>query len=302
MTRYLLAFTILIASLLSSCVEPFDIKTNNSPSVIVIYGYLTDEPVHHTIMVSASSPYFDILPNPGISGASVKITSSENEVFNFDENDTVPGLYQTVNRVSATPGATYSLSVEVDFDNDGVKEIYTATSTMQSPVPIDSIQVKSMEIMGYKFYSLNLYAQDPPSEDYYLGHYKLNDTAILFNISRLSPMSDIGFNGQYINGLMIQRFWDENERENDDDDDDGDDSTYRHIYLSQGDTITFSLSRIEKGYYDFIIQCQDEMRGESPFFGGPASNIATNISNGGLGYFTSYAFSTIKTVVNEKNN
>jgi hypothetical protein len=39
------------------------------------------------------------------------------------------------------------------------------------------------------------------------------------------------------------------------------------------------------------------MNGENPFFGGPASNIITNISNGGLGYFTTYAGSTAETTV-----
>jgi hypothetical protein len=38
------------------------------------------------------------------------------------------------------------------------------------------------------------------------------------------------------------------------------------------------------------------MSGENPFFGGPASNIITNISNGGRGFFTTYPLSTTKTV------
>jgi len=302
MTKYFLhipAFAFLLLSLMSSCVEPFDIKTDNSPPVIVIYGYLTDEWTHHYINVTSSSPYFDIMPNPGIEGAIVKITSSENKVFEFREIDTLPGVYKTATKTAGIPGTAYTLSVEVDFDNDGVTEIYTATSTMQSAVPVDSIQMKSMNVMGRNFYALNLYAQDPPSEDYYMGRYKVNDTLIFASISRISPMTDVAFNGQYINGLMIQRFSDEKEKEQDEIEEDDEDDMYRRIYLSPGDTITFSLCRIEKGYYDFIGQCQDEMTGESPFFGGPASNIITNISNGGLGFFTSYALSTVKTVVGE---
>ncbi|MDR1887270.1 MAG: DUF4249 domain-containing protein [Prevotellaceae bacterium] len=285
-------------SLLASCVEPFDIRTDDSPPAIVIYGYLTDEPAYHTVRISRSSPYFDTAANVGISDAEVKITSSNGEVIDFVEVAAVPGTYRTTDRTAGTPGATYLLSVEVDFDNDGVREKYTASSMMQSAVKVDSIEVKHMKIMGNKFYVLYLYAQDTPAEDYYLGHYRINDTVVLSNISRLSPMSDAAFNGQYINGLMIRRFWDASERENVDE---NDEQEYRRVYTSPGDTITFSLSRIEKGYHDFISQCQQEMTGENPFFGGPASNIVTNISGGALGYFTTYAFSTAKAVVPEEN-
>jgi hypothetical protein len=292
--RKYLTVPFIIASLLSSCVEPFDIKTDDSPPVIVIYGFLTDEPNYHSIRVSASSPYFDTSLNKGVSGALVKI-SSDDMLIDFHEIDTVPGMYVTVNRIAGVPGKTYSLSVETDFDNDGIRETYTATSTMLSAVEVDSVQIQSMTMMGQKFYTLNLYAQDTPDEDYYLGRYKINDSVVLSNINRLSPMSDAALNGQYINGLMIQGFRDESEREKLESEDD--ENRYTRVYLSPGDTVTFSLSRIERGYYDFIVQCQNEMNGENPFFGGPASNITTNISNGGLGYFTTYAFSTVKTIV-----
>jgi hypothetical protein len=293
MTKYLLpVFTVL---LLSSCVEPFDIKTDSSPPVIVIYGYLTGETNFHSVRVSASSPYFDTASNKGISGATVKIASSDGSVINFTE--TVPGLYVTNSRVAGIPGLAYSLSVETDFNGDGIRETYTAVSTMPDTVSVDSIEIKSTILMGNRFYMLNLYAQDPPTEDYYLGQYKINDSLVLAAINRLSPMPDAAFNGQYINGLAMRRFWDVSEKERHENEDDDDENIYPRIYLSPGDTVTFSLCCIEKGYYDFITQCQNEMNGENPFFGGPASNIITNISGGGVGYFTTYAFSTAKAVV-----
>jgi hypothetical protein len=298
MTKYLL-IPVFFVSLLSSCVEPFNIETDDSPPMIVIYGYLTNESTFHSIRVSASSPYFDLSLNKGISGATVKITSSKNEVFKLKEIDSIPGLYMTPQKIAGIPGITYSLSVEVDFDNDGNNETYTATSTMLDAVEVDSVEVKNMNMMGYRFYTLNLYAQEPPAEDYYFGKYMINDSVVLFNINQLSPMSDVTFNGQYINAMTIQRFWniDEKERIESEDDEEYDGRIRKLVYLSPGDTVTFSLCHIEKGYYDFILQCQKEMNGENPFFGGPASNIVTNISNGGLGYFTTYANFTVETIV-----
>ncbi|MDR1981115.1 MAG: DUF4249 domain-containing protein [Tannerellaceae bacterium] len=282
--------TSVVFSLLPSCTESFDIKTGDSPPVIVVYGSFTNEAAHHSIMISSSSPYFDKQPNQGIPGAEVRIESSAHDVFAFTENDTVPGLYQTIEEVAAIPGHSYTLTVEADFNRDGVKERYTATSFMQPSLDLDSIEIRHIDLMGRKQYAMYLYAQDPPEDDYYLATYKVNGTAVVDSISQLSVMTDKTFNGQYMNGMLLDMFGDaaavdhNNENRN-------------RVYLTLGDTVTLSLGHIEEGYYKFINQCRDGMEGESPFFGTPASNITTNISNGGVGYFTCYPVSTIKTVV-----
>jgi hypothetical protein len=149
-------------------------------------------------------------------------------------------------------------------------------------------------MMGQKGYAMYLYAQDVPTEDYYLSRYKVNDTLVLDNISQLSLMSDRTFNGQYMNAMLLHMFRDVDDR-NEDQDADRDEN--RRAYLGLGDVVTLSFGRIEKGYYNFINQCRDEMEGESPFFGSPASNITTNISNGGIGYFACYPLTSIETTV-----
>jgi hypothetical protein len=267
-----------------SCEESININTKNSPPVIVIYGSFTNDTAFQYLQITSSSPYFDNEPNRGISGANVFIKSSTNDIINFTENDTYSGFYDTDTRVAFIPGLTYYLNVEVDFDNDGVTEIYTATSQMPMPVEIDSIVLRNFQIVSEKHHALYLYAQDPPTEDYYLNMYKINGIPVLNKISEYSPMNDKAFNGQYVNGLMMQIF---------------DDAEYKSdsIYLTQGDIVEFGMARIEKGYYNFILQCKDEIRGESPFFGSPASNITTNISNGAKGYFTCYPVTKMEAVV-----
>jgi hypothetical protein len=269
-----------------SCSEPFDIDTNDSVPVIVVYGYFTDELTHHSIKISTSSPYFDSQPNRGIPNANVYIISSEDEVIRFVESDTIQGLYQTKDEVAGVPNLTYTLNVEVDFDNDGIKEIYKAISRMQPPIEIDSITIRNFKMMGENRYAMYMYAQDPPDEDYYLCRYKINTAFVLDSLGQYSLMNDKRFNGQYIDGMLVQMFADaesENDRE--------------QISLSLGDTVELIFGRIEKGYHDFIAQCQDEKNGESPFFGSPASNIVSNISNGGKGYFACYSRSIAKTIV-----
>lgn len=287
--------TLFFSVLLVSCTETIEIKTDNSPPVIVIYGCLTDDLTHQTIRVSSSSPYFDKEPNPSISGAEVQITPSEGELIRFRESSTVPGLYESIEPVAGVPGITYLLSVETDFNNDGAAETYTASSTMPHPVRIDSMQIKHVKAPVFEGYDLYIYAQDPPTTDFYLANYRVNDSLATAKISMHSMIKDDIINGQYLNGFSLMIFQDlEYEIEQ------GEDIEDDRVYLKEGDKVTLEFSRVEKGFYYFISQCQHEMEGENPFFGGPASNIETNISNGGTGFFTSYCIDRTTTIVNTR--
>jgi hypothetical protein len=212
-----------------------------------------------------------------VSGADVKVESSSGEVFILAEDPAHPGRYQTPDDTAAIPGTTYTLTVKVN--NNGVQELYSAISTMPAAMTLDFIRIKSVTQMGRKSYSLSIYAQDPPEEDYYLGIYQINDS-LFDKISKYTLMDDKRFNGQYLDGWQFKQFGAVDE--------DGEDDDPTH--LKQGDAVTLYFSRVEKGYYDFIHQCRNEMNGESPF-SGPAANITTNISGGGAGYFTAYAVS-----------
>ena len=67
--------------------------------------------------------------------------------------------------------------------------------------------------------------------------------------------------------------------------------------VSPGDRIRLQVLNIEEGYYKFINECASEMRGENPLFGGPPSNISTNITNRAAGYFTAYRICEITGIV-----
>lgn len=278
--------------ILFSCTAPIEIDTGNSEPVIVINGTLTDEYKQQEIRISRSSPYFDDQPNTIVSGAIVKITTSSGNSYHLIENDSIAGLYQTSTKWSAQAGVSYFLSVEIDFDSDGVADIYEASTTIIAPIQLDSIKIIPMNIMGHKNYALNVYAMDSPEHDYYLCKFLVNDTLISTKISRYYTIDDIIFNGQYVNGAILRYFDNIDNRETD-----TDEQRKNSDYLSPGDKVELEMSRISKGYHNFINQCQKEMNGENPFFGGPASNITTNINNGGVGYFAGYCIMKANTVV-----
>ena len=277
-----LALAMTAALILPACTEPITIKTNDSPPVIVIYSELTDEFKHQEIKITRSSPYFDNQPNEGVSQAQVVVSSSEGETFRFLENDSIQGLYLSQNKFGVRSGVSYNLSVTVDFNHDGVPDEYQASTTVLPAVVPDSLSLDSVEIFGHTRYILYAYFQDPPEENYYLFHVFQNDSLLTNQISKYIVSDDALFNGQFVSANVFM-FRDVSEWETD-----SEDERKRSAYLNPGDIVGTEISEIPKGYYDFINQCQREQDGENPMFGGPASNITTNISNGGVGYFVGY--------------
>ncbi len=289
-TLYRILVLAALVSAAAGCTAPIELPVKDSPPVIVIYGCLTDIPGRQSVQISSSSPYFDTQPNAGVSGAVVTITSSKGDVLALAEDPARPGTYRTEQYVAGVAELDYHLNVRVDFDGDGVTETYTATATMLSSPPIDSVSVRSFSMMGQQRFAARIYALDPPTEDYYLPRFWVNGTLVTDRISRYSAISDLSINGQYVDGMIIEMFPDA-------DHPNPDDENYNQPPIKVGDRVTLHFSRIDKGYYNFIRFAQDEKNGESPFFGGPASNIPSNITGGAVGYFTAYAHASASTVV-----
>jgi hypothetical protein len=274
-----------------SCTAPIDINTRDSELVIVIYGCLTDENRHQLVRVTSSSPYFDDKENGLVSDASVRIKDSEGNEYEmlYGEN----GYYFSESRFAVRPGITYHLRVDVDYDRDGTPETYEAATTIPPMLTMDSIAVKPISIMGFRHYSLNVFVQDPPeTKDFYLFRFFINDSLSNNQISNYIVTDDEFFNGSYLENTVyyFEDITDENVVEKNRDN--------NNVYMvSPGDRIRLQVLSIEEGYYKFINECSSEMRGENPMFGGPPSNISTNLTNGAIGYFTGYCIYEMTTVV-----
>ena len=293
--RHINLFIIVSLLFFGSCTAPFDIETNDSDPVIVIYGCLTDETETQKVRITRSSPYFENKTNEVVENAFVSISDSEGNTFSMSYREN--GYYESDSKIDVKENVTYKLKVEVDFDNDGTTEIYEAETTVPPIVPADSIVIKHMDIMGYKHYALNLSMQDPPGEEnYYMFRFVVNDSLTNFKISELLLSSDELYNGSYIKNTTIIYFEDGNDEKNFEQAEDSDVKSY---FVYPGDKIDFQVVNIEKGYYHFTRECITEKSGENPFFGGPPSNITTNISNGGVGYFTSYKIFSLITKIPE---
>lgn len=274
-----------------SCIAPIDIQTASSKPVLVISGNVSDLLEYQEVRLSSSSPFFDMEPNPLVSNAKVQIGTSTGDTFELEELPGHKGLYRTKVPFKGAPTVSYTLKVNVDFNKDGTEEEYTATTTMLEAPLIDSIQVRLLTIQTRTHFTSNLFAENPGKDQHYVTRYLINDTLATARLVQYAILQSDMLGEGYINGIWIYDFMD-TERRNDLNEQRARDE----VFMSRGDRVTLLMSSIDKGYFDFIAQCQKEYQGENPFFGGPPSNITTNLSNGAVGYFSSTATSKLTAI------
>jgi len=260
--------------LLGACTERVSIDLEESDgSMLVVFGEITDEVKAHAIYLSRSVSYFYNEATPVVSGAIVSLSDGTTTV-SLSEDPEDPGTYLTPDDYAGIPGNAYKLLIEnVDINNDGISETYTAETVMKNTIPVEQVLV--VYNSSWKNWEVGLFAKDPgETRDFYL--YKVYRNGVLYtdSISDYRTSKDEFYNGNRIKGATVQYF----------DKEEGD-------TILSGDKITLEVAGITEDYYDFINQVQDEINDKIPLFSGPSANIEGNISNGALGFFSVMAIS-----------
>jgi len=279
-----------------SCTERIDIKTDDAPPRLVIYGYISTDTMQHSIRITRSAGYFTTDSPEGVSHAVVTISHSDG-VITFAENDTVPGLYQTAPDVYGEEGKTYTLDVELDFDGDHVTEHYRASSYLKPINHIDSVGLQASRLFP-NIVEVLLYAKDsismPGEKNFYTIFVSINDSILNSTINRFFLMDNDMFRGQYINGVACYYLSQDPNR-------------YRNEILQVGDTVTLNINAISREYATFISNVQSEIGISIPIFGGPPANVPTNIRCiepqdriSVSGFFTAFSSRYASTVVKEE--
>ena len=285
--KILIFFAILVI-IAVSCTERIDIKTNDAPSRVVIYGYITSDTTQHSIRITRSAGYFTTDRPEGISNAIVTITNDNGNVIHLAECDETQGLYLTAPDVYGEEGKTYRLDVMLDTG-----EHYQASAYLQHINHIDSVGLRLSPFLRNTVEVL-LYAQDLGHITYYSIFVAINDSVVNPTINRFFIMDNVFFRGQYINGVECFFL---NQSPN---------HEFRNEILHVGDKVTLNINAISEEYANFITAVQSEIRGSNPIFGGPPANVPTNIRRiypkGGIapvGFFTAFPRRYAYTIVTE---
>ncbi len=277
--KFQIFLTIITVLVLVSCKEEDrSITYGSTYTRLVVDGSMTTDTNKHYVRLTKSGDALSqnqILP---VTNAVVSISDGDT-VFHLKPVSNVDGLYATDSKVFGIPGKTYTLNIfNVDINNDGVLEEYSATSILKKENPIDSIGINYKAVnANYKGWIITMKAKDiGGGRNFYLMKVYKNGILLTDSINEYTNMSDnSGFEGQYFNNYPVY-FLNENKIDE---------------RIQKGDTITLEMDGITEDYYRFILDYIQEYYPKIPIFSGPSANISTNIEpeNKAVGFFAVYS-------------
>ncbi len=183
--------------LLFGCEEVVNPDLPSSSSIMVIDGWVSDQPAHSYVFLSLSQSYNNTRPFVGITGARVEVQEEGGDSVLFEETD-ITGEYRPPANFIGVPSKVYNLRVSSSFG--------TAEASCLMPAPPE------LKGIGYDFVSGNLLLE----EGYYPAINLLNQAGIqeyffwktYLNGTRADPdkvnvIDDLDFDGQLLMGYII---------------------------------------------------------------------------------------------------
>lgn len=255
----------------ASCTERIDIELDDTYSRLVVDGQITtDDSCRHAIILTESTSYFYNQPPPAVSNADVQVIDDEGNISLLSEES--PGVYLLPEGFKAVIGITYTLDIQLAKEIDGQTH-YTASSVTPSIGDTAYIGLKYQPDWGEEgYYVVQCYYWDPPEANFYMFNIYKNDTLLTDTISKKQLVDDRFYNGEFTNGVGVGYL----------------DQSKKREKLRPGDVITFQACSVTEGYAYFVWEVQEEVSFSTPLFSGPPANVVGNLSNGAIGYFTTY--------------
>jgi hypothetical protein len=254
------ALLIITLVFLFSCDDVIDVNLNEAEPRLVIEASINwlknTTGDQQSIKLTLSASFFDETVPPA-NGALIQVTDSNSTVFEFIE-DGNSGIYKN-NAFIPIIDKTYTLIV--NYNN----EVYTATETLKSIVPIDFVEQNNEGGFSGDEIEIKAYYTDPANvENYYFFEFISNIPVV--------PTLEV-YEDRFTDGNQIFGFYTEED-------------------LQTGDQVTIRNHGTSQRFYEFmfILLQQGSVDSGGPFETQPATvrgnciNL-TNPDNFPLGYF-----------------
>jgi len=277
---------IIFSIFLCSCKEE-KITTLNETSdpQLVVFSEMTNIDENQVVYLSKTFTNFSVQEeNRSVTGA---------EVYIYDKTDTIKltesinenGAYYAPDDFIPETDETYTLIIDnIDVNNDGTDETYTAEATMGKTMKIDRMSI--FYNSGNKGWKICMSGKEPKkTTNYYLFRIYRNDTLITKTLTDYRVSKDEYYNGSELKDVIVQFL--------DKDKDKGQ-------VIRTNDKITLEVAGITKGYYQFLHDVKEETNDDLSFFQGPSAQIPGNISNQAMGYFAILSISRLTCIYTGK--
>ncbi|MEW7291509.1 DUF4249 domain-containing protein [Aquimarina sp. 2304DJ70-9] len=130
---------LLISSMMSQCVDPFEIETESFESILIINTTMTDEVKHQKVLLSRTFRFEDSIPPPE-NGAAVKVIEGSGVEYLFSAENQTPGTYISEQEFAIQPDKEYTLSIKT---SDGRSYISDKASLPQQ-TSIENVYAKQI--------------------------------------------------------------------------------------------------------------------------------------------------------------
>jgi hypothetical protein len=290
---------IMLALLFYSCKQDLSVEIKANDRRLLVDGEFTSDSVIHTVNLYCSGSLLTGRPQTVVTGAKIFVADNT-EIFYYTENKETPGVYQTSGKCCGKGGHTYTLTItNIDIDNDGTMDSYTANSLMPVPVKFDSL-VSSRGLNGDHNMAVNNFAYYKlfyNGPDYVYKFESLNNVDVSMTTLTNRLGSGVLGNNEYkvpkvLNPGSFKNYW-----------------SYLSINstVNKGDTISFICFNFTNDQYNFL-KTFDNNTSSTELFNSEniydqlkvPTNLPTNIepADKAAGYFFVYSISKISKVFN----
>jgi hypothetical protein len=175
----------LTATLFDACTEDIYPSFDSTNTRLVVDGAINTDTTEQIVTLLKSGDPLNKDPLHYVSNAIVSITDGAN-TFNLVEDSVKKGVYKTKPSVYGKIGKTYTLNISnVDINNDGVFETYSASDSIKRINPIDSFKIVYQVIDPQnKGWLILLYSRDIGGRNFYAVKIEINDVLITDKIGR----------------------------------------------------------------------------------------------------------------------
>jgi len=126
---------LLAATLVSSCEKVIPVKLDQGTSQLTVDAFLDDKPGTQKIRLTMTGAYFDNVPNPAVTGATVKLTDNQGHSYNFVDNSNTGDYSWTPSSGDTLFRLFNSYTLSVIYAG----EQFQATSIAYPAPPVDSV-------------------------------------------------------------------------------------------------------------------------------------------------------------------
>jgi hypothetical protein len=245
----------------SSCEEKtdWDIQQGNL-NTLVVEAIITNE--YKQQLIKLSKPYPDLNgQSVTVSGAEVSI-SAENQVMNFIESTDTPGCYFSENPIGASIDKTYVLNI----GNEG--ETYTAEAFMVPVIPSWPIQIVPVEdnLREIEWTAPGYDPEDLAMYEVIISWTHLTDTTLSDTLTKARMFY------YTLNTIDVAYVVFPQEKE--------------EVLFPPGSILIAKKYSCTEDYAAYLRALLAETDWQGSLFEDARGNLPTNISNGGLGYFS----------------